>query len=146
MVSNIAKDLSGVPVLRLEAEKPYRIEFTLRNGGNAVAKSVMIKSNWAAVPTPLAFPIPPPYASVDHPGEVSRLTLGIGDTVLHPSLLQPQTAHNFQGVLSGAMKLYVFGEISYSDMSGNEYSTTFCARYQPETGDWAFGGTYNDAM
>jgi len=74
----------------------------------------------------------------------SRSTLGRGQWTQTRLTVTPGV-ENYAIIMAGAAKLYVFGSISYTDIFGDEWSTTFRLVLIPQEQRWAVCADGNDS-
>jgi len=110
------------------------------NNGETPARNVIWQAQVEMISDPDAenaftlSPIPPG----------SKSTLGRGQWTQTRLTVTPN-AGNYVLITTGAAKLYVFGSISYTDIFGDEWSTTFRFMLIPEDQRWAMCAEGNDA-
>jgi hypothetical protein len=127
---------------RPEAGKPYIVTVTFKNSGRTFAKNVQLVT---------VIQIGPSNAIVTDFDTLERSTKVVSSGLLAPDGIcrgVPQTAtisqEDINGLISGAVKAWVHGRMTYDDIFGNSHWVKFAYRVMPDF-DFQAIETHNDA-
>ena len=117
-----------------EGEKPISVR--LKNSGNTPASEVHAVIGWRLQEMPLPEDFPIVAEGKVEPAPIS-LPAGHGVTIF-ASPPPHLTALGAERIRDGAVRLYMFGRITYRDVFGRRRETRFCALHEKTTEFWTF--------